>query len=423
MRSNSLSRRDFLAHSGAAVAGLASLSIGADTKVGESFVSPRREITDPQTGRKLIQLTSGDFFDMPMYYFIPTFARDQKTIVFQRYFHHTGEVQLYKIHTETGVTVRLTDAKTPNSLWRPHLQPVGFGVRDLLNAVNAVTNEAIYFNRNEIHAVNIETLSDRIVGHVPDDRVPSGLTGVSPNGRYFCYPHFDRAWWESNLPPKPQPNRWDVRDAKLDLLDLTTGETRNLMMVNFWITHSHFYDDNRILFCHTATDYAILMTDLRNPYQYENLRAHNSTGHPNHYNTTSKGVMYEVLGDGKNDPMVGGIYNPDTRARREYSLDIALKRMHVGRDPDARLWFFETTVNDKPTIVFFPHLTAGKLNKGQPLISGDYETYSNNQRSHYHPSVTPDRKHLLFTGGDSRNQTNHLFLLDIADLPDTEFTG
>jgi hypothetical protein len=56
-------------------------------------------------------------------------------------------------------------------------------------------------------------------------------------------------------------------------------------------------------------------------------------------------------------------------------------------------------------------------------MSGDYATFSNNQRSHYHPSVTPDRKHILFTGGDSRNQTNHLFLLDISDLADTEIVS
>jgi hypothetical protein len=421
-----LTRRTFLTRSAqvAAVAAAAPwFARRAEAKVGEAFISERREIIDSKTGRRLIQLTSGDFFDMPMYYFIPTFARDGKTIVFQRYNHHTGEVQLYKIHVDTGVTMRLTDARTPNSLWRPHLQPPGFGVRDLLNAVNVAGNEAIYFDSNEIHAVHLDSLADRIIGRVPADRVPSGLTGVSPNGKHFVFPHFDRAWWESNLPPKPQPNRWDPRDSKLDLLDIATGEVKNLMLVNFWITHSHFYDDNRILFCHTATDYAILMTDLRYPGQYEDIRTHSAAGYPNHYNTTSKGVMYEMLANKLGDPTIGGIYHPDTRARREYSLDISIKRLHVGRDPDARLWFFETTVEGKPVIVYFPRLVSGKLNQGRALISGDYATYSNNQRSHYHPSVTPDRKHILFTGGDSRNQTNHLFLLDIADLADTEFAG
>ena len=63
---------------------------------------------------------------------------------------------------ETGLTVKLTNAKTPNSLWRPRLQEPGYGVRDLLSAFNTVTNEAIYFNSNEIRALNIHTRRIRV---------------------------------------------------------------------------------------------------------------------------------------------------------------------------------------------------------------------------------------------------------------------
>src|SRR5262249_51058250 len=151
------------------------------SKVGATFVSPRREVRDEQTGRRLIQLTDGECFDMPMYYYIPTYDKTGKWIVFQRYDAKTGEGQLYKIEGETGKTVQLTAAKTPNSLWRPHLQPTGFGVRDLLCAVNTAANEAIYFDDREIRAVHLETLADRVIGKVPPDRTPSGLTGVSPD--------------------------------------------------------------------------------------------------------------------------------------------------------------------------------------------------------------------------------------------------
>jgi hypothetical protein len=418
-----VSRRNFLARA-AAVATSASFvrrtARAAESGVGRTFQSERREITDSKTGRKLIQLTSGDEFDMPMYYFIPTYDRSGKSIVFQRYDAKSGEVQLYKIHVESGTTTQLTAAKTRNSLWRPHLQPPGFGVRDLLCAVNTAKNEAIYFDDREIRAVNIETLADRVIGHVPDDRTPSGLTGVSPNGKLFCYPHFDRAWWESNLPPQKQPERWEPKDSALDVLDVETGKVTTLMYVNFWITHSNFYDDNRILFCHTATDYAVLMTDLRHPGQYENIRTHSADGWPNHYNVTSKGITYEMLSKKPGAPAIGGIYDPDTRKRSEYKLAISTSRLHIGRDPEARLWFFETNVDGKPTIVNFPKLDSKTLNPGVPLMSADYATYSNNQRSHYHPSLTPDRKRILFTGGDARNQTNHLFLLDVADLADVE---
>lgn len=419
------SRRSFLVNTSlaAAIFATGARSSRAAPQVGRRFTSPRREIRNSKTGRQLIQLTDGDSFDMPMYYYIPTYDRAGRSIVFQRYDAHTGEVQLYKIDVASGETVQLTAAKTPNALWRPHLQPPGYGVRDLLCAVNTARNEAVYFDDREILAIDLDTLADRQLGRVADDRTPSGLTGVSPDGRLFVYPHFDRAWWEANLPPKPQPERWQPRDSQLDVLDIATGKVTTLMYVNFWITHANFYDNHRILFCHAATDYAVLMTDLRNPGQYENIRAHSADGWPNHYHATDKGITYEMLNNSRSGPTVAGIYNPDTRRRREYKLALGTNRLHIGRDPEARLWFYEGALEGYPTIVYFPRLEAGKLNAGQALFGDEFVTYSNNQRSHFHPSVTPDRKHILFTGGDRRNQTNHLFLLDIADLADTELVG
>jgi hypothetical protein len=430
-----MTRRDFIsktAQTAALITAGPLIARAAGEAVGDSFVSEPREITDSTTGRKVIQLTSGDCFDMPMYYFNPTFGRDDRTIVFYRYKPQTGEIQLYKINVDTGVTTRLTNATTQNSLWRPYMQPPGFGVRDLQSSINHVTNEAMYFDTNDIHAVNLDTFADRIVGQVPEGRVPSGLTGVSPDGKHFCYPHFDRKWWELQLAPHTvPPERYLPRDTKLIAIDLTSGKPTDLMQVNFWITHSHFYDKSRILFCHTATDYAILMTDLRYPGQYENIRTHSADGVPNHFGITNRGIMYEMSAtEGVpddttepekkgNTPPMAGIYNPETRQRREYQLGITTKRMHIGRDPQARLWFYETGVPGGHGIVYFPELQAGRINPGMPLIGPSFDTYGVNQRSHFHPSVTPDRKYILFTGGDSRNKTNHLFLVDVSDLKDT----
>ena len=49
-------------------------------------------------------------------------------------------------------------------------------------------------------------------------------------------------------------------------------------------------------------------------------------------------------------------------------------------------------------------------------LTGSWPTYGGGQKSHFHPQITPDRKWILFTGGDPRTQTNHLFLLDATDL-------
>jgi len=376
-----------------------------------SITSGRRELTDAQTGRKLVQLTSGDCFDYPLYYYIPSMTADATSVVFYR--HQADEVQMYSLDVETGVTRRLTEARTPNSLWRPWLQEPGWGVRDQMSALNTVTDEVIYFVSNDIRAVNIRTLADRLLFTLPEDRVPCGLTGVSPDGKWFVFPHADRQWWEASVGTGTEPKREEAQGVRLDVLDLASGETRTLVQINSWLTHSNFYDDRRILFCHPATEEGILMTDLDGGH-YQHLRTQDQKGRTCHYPATARGIMYEVANH------IGGIYDPDTHVRSEYELGLP-GYVHTGCDPEGRLWFYEShdSRTDVHAIYFFPALVSDRPNEPVLLLS-DMKTYWLGQRSHFHPRVTPDRKSILFTGGDPANQTNHLFLLDIADLQDTK---
>ena len=49
-------------------------------------------------------------------------------------------------------------------------------------------------------------------------------------------------------------------------------------------------------------------------------------------------------------------------------------------------------------------------------MTGSWPTYGSGQKSHFHPQITPDRKWILFTGGDPTTETNHIYLLDATDL-------
>ena len=73
-------------------------------------VSTPKHFNDPETGRPITQLTSGHYFDYPLYYFIPTATRDGRSIVFYR--HRGDDIQLYRLDVESGHTVRLTNAST-----------------------------------------------------------------------------------------------------------------------------------------------------------------------------------------------------------------------------------------------------------------------------------------------------------------------
>ena len=56
-------------------------------------------------------------------------------------------------------------------------------------------------------------------------------------------------------------------------------------------------------------------------------------------------------------------------------------------------------------------------------LTGSWPTYVGGQKSHFHPQITGDRRWILFTGGDRASETCHIFLLDIADLADTQGIG
>ncbi len=56
------------------------------------------------------------------------------------------------------------------------------------------------------------------------------------------------------------------------------------------------------------------------------------------------------------------------------------------------------------------------------MLTGGFHTFGSPycQRSHLHPTLLPDRRHILFTGPDAESETNHLFLLDVSDLAEVD---
>jgi hypothetical protein len=54
-------------------------------------------------------------------------------------------------------------------------------------------------------------------------------------------------------------------------------------------------------------------------------------------------------------------------------------------------------------------------------LMGNWPAYGGRgQRAHFHPALTPDRGWILFTSGDPATETNHIYVLDVSDLPDAQ---
>lgn len=374
--------------------------------------------TDPLTERTITQLTNGHGFSYPLYYFGPVATADGAMVIFYRY--RQGEVQNWKLELDSGTATRLTDATTQNCLWRFWDEPeTAQGVRDQMSAFSTVSEEMTYFDGNQLRTVHVHTLEDRLVYTLADHRVPCGIPGLSPSGRRFVFMHADRGWW-NEATGKGTPARHEAKGVHLDVIDMKTGEHRNLLVINTWLTHANFYDEDRILFAQLPTENSTLLTDLRGGW-FACLRTQTADGIViNHSVPTARGVRYETV-----SPFPQGVIgqiDPDSFQATDYRTDYPIH--HVGQDWEGRLWFADIYEPEPPHphhLAWLPSVNPGEVNTFSMLTQG-FQTYDRPkcQRSHLHPTLMPDRQHILFTGPDHESRTNHLFLIDVSDLANRE---
>jgi len=384
----------------------------------ETWKYRQRQFPDPLTGRTWTQLTHGDEWCYPIYYFEPVTTAGGETVIFYRY--RDGEVQNWKLDVATGEATRLTAATTPNCLHRFWDQPEeAHGVRELWSAFSPGSEEMTYFAGNTLRAVHVRTLEDRSVFDLPADRVPCGIPGLSPSGRSLVFLHADRAWWEQ-VTRDGAPPRHEAKGVHLDLADMQTGTCRPLVVMNAWLTHANFYDEERVLFANLPTEGSMLLTDLRGGW-YASLRTQTADGvEVNHYIATRRGILYETVSPLPHGIM--GLCDPDTFMSRDFLTSHPIH--HVGHDWEGRLWFGDVYDPDAPYpryLAWLPRVEAGKVNPFT-MLTGGFQMHGapRCQRSHIHATLMPDRKHILFTGPDERSRTNHIFLLDVSDLADAE---
>ncbi|MFW6007017.1 MAG: oligogalacturonate lyase family protein [Halanaerobiales bacterium] len=366
-----------------------------------------------ETEREVVQLTEGEAFCYPLYYFIPSITKDEKYLIYHR--AEKGEVQLYRLNLETGENTGITSANCKYTHWQPWCTDQGEGVLDHRSVLNVARNEVIYFSGkkgNEVHCINVESLKDEIIFTLPEDRIAIGQNCVTPDGKWFIYIHHDRELFNQYV--ASNFDRSISRGTELCAYNLETGEKRTLIVINSPIHHVIPYDNRHVIFCHPATENGMLLTDINGGW-YKHLRTQDIYGGTVcHYLTTSRGIAYEVLGSSKG--VLAGMYNPFTDERYEFKLPDEFGYTHTGADPEGKIWFFD---NKSEEIYYLKRHNKNGEDSWQKLFHS-WETYGGGQKAHYHPRITEDRKWMLLTAGDEATETNHLFLLNIEDLSPTQ---
>jgi hypothetical protein len=385
-------------------------------RIHDSF----RRLTAPG-GRSAIQLTSGPGFCYPLYYYIPSITRDGRWVI-----HHRavdGTVQLHRLDLWTGATEQLTHASSPDTWWRPWCWDAGSGVRDHLSVLDVLHDRVIWFDGGLAQCRDLGSGVTRDLFRLPDDRMPIGQACMSGDGRWFVYIHADRHTYEGIFADDPDyatywSRRERCRDTRLEAFDPDTGEHRTLLVIASPIHHVLPYDERHLLFCHPTAEEGILLTDTDGGW-YTHLRTTGEDGgQVCHFLGTARGVTYEVLkGSG---PKRAGILDPLGRGDFELELPDDMGYIHTGRDPEGLLWLYEGDAPGRHALRFLERHDPARGDVWHSLTDhwpafGDPD----GQKAHHHPQVVLDRRWLLITAGDPAIGTNHLFLLDIADLEPT----
>ena len=383
----------------------------------------KREI-DAETGRTVIRITDGNAFCYPMYYFIPSITNDQRFIVYHR--TDDNEVQIYSTELSTGKSTKLTDASFNDTQWKPWCSKTPPGVLDHRSVLNPVTNEVLFFDGNTLYRTPVDESAPKAVFTIPDDRVNISQNCVTPDGKWFAYVHHDRDTYADISKSRDSsiyyPARTKSYETVAEAYNLETGETHEILRINSPIHHIFAHGNEHFVINHPVNESGMIFAPLKGGW-YVNLRTKDKLGRmPCHCNSTERGVTYEAYQGHFN--VTAGIVNPFTYERVEFELPDDFGYTHTGHDPRGRLFFYENMVyNDSETILHNMHYLE-KFDGDTPvfrLLMGHRKSYIEKaQKAHFHPRLTADRNHIVFTGGCDETKTNHVYMLDVHDLEETK---
>jgi hypothetical protein len=275
-------------------------------------------------------------------------------------------------------------------------------VLDHRSVLNVTRNQVIYFDGPVVRIVDVETRTEETLFELPADRDAYGQNCCTPDGRWFVFVQVPRgSIWG-------QP----CRGARVVAHDLDTGTQETLCEIDSAVFHVTAYDNLHFVVTHPAHGPGMLWLDTKRG-TCELLR-----DGVVHCPCSRHGIAYEVPAERRL-----GWMDPLARRTWESPMPEAFHYIHTGYDPAGRLLLYEnSTAWDR----FDTHdiYALGRIDpQGDACewvrLIGSWPTFVGGQKAHFHPQVTPDRNWILFTGGDPRHQTCHLFLLDIADVNET----
>ncbi|MEM7534951.1 MAG: hypothetical protein AAF639_22430 [Chloroflexota bacterium] len=395
------------------------------TPIGQTYPTEWTTTTDPESGRTLRRLTSGNHNNYPLYYFIQSVTPEKDYMVFHS--ERSGWVQLCKLDLASGEIMQLSAGTTRDAGWAIWCEPRLRGIYNHLSALNEARREVYYFQDDDVLCTHIDSLENRVVHSMPG-RISIGQTGFSPDGKHFAFIHADRALFEQaiadrestiNMGRRFSHEEWrEGVPCTIGVINTETGVYHDVVNLDYHVHHVFFIANDRLLINHTRGRNG-MWTVMMDGSDVRTLRGRTERGDICHQIITERGIYFEANvhhTDNGSREVWYGLYDLATDTWDEVQLP-GLGYVHTGNDPAGKFLFVENQDGSKGhqlLSIHHPHdpekYRLNTLRTLTPIIRG--------QRFHAHPFLGPDRQWLYFT--EVVDGFSHVSALDVSDLVDLD---
>ena len=380
-----------------------------ETACGLAELFPK--VSRPGLSRRVIQLTRGGDFCYPLYYFIPSITADGRWMIYHRETPGSPhEIQLHRLDLRSGETHRITACRGAGAHWQPWGEDPAKGVLGDRSALAVERGLLIYFDGRQARCVSMSDGADKALFEVPEDRYVLSQNCFTGDERWFVYVDVDRnafqTWLERG---RKREEAGMCEGTAVRAHNVDTGERRVLFYINYPVHHVHPVGEREIAFSHIPGDLLGMgLASLDRPgYRIPRPRDERDARIIHHV-PTRRGIAYELSpADGARG---AGMLDPESGQTFEFPVPGDVN--HTGLDPEGRVFFYQRKRDRLQAIRRFD---SDGEHEWQDLI-GSWATYGRGQKAHFHPRFVLNGKWMQMVAGDPETETNHIFLVDVADM-------